>query len=65
MSRFVLDASAIIMIYENRAGAEKLAGLLQHASDGRSKLAMSVVNWKEAYYPIWNTSGPGKRPPRD
>ncbi len=59
MSRFVLDASAIITIYENRGGAEKLAKLLQQASDGKAKLAMSVVNWGETYYSIWNTSGAG------
>ena len=59
MSRFVLDASAIVTIYENRAGAEKLAALLQQASEGKAKLAMSVVNWGEVYYSIWRTGGPG------
>jgi predicted nucleic acid-binding protein len=59
VSRFVLDASAIITIYENRAGAETLAALLQQASDRKAKLAMSVVNWGEAYYSIWITGGPG------
>lgn len=59
MSRFVLDASAIITIYENRSGAEKLAALLQQASAGKAKLAMSVVNWGEVYYSIWRTGGPG------
>jgi ribonuclease VapC len=59
VSRFVLDASAIITIYEDRTGAEKLAALLQQASDGKAKLAMSVVNWGEVYYSIWRTSGPG------
>jgi predicted nucleic acid-binding protein len=59
VTRFVLDASAIITIYENRAGAEKLAALLQQAGDAKAKLAMSVVNWGEAYYSVWNTSGPG------
>jgi len=59
VSRFVLDASAIITIYENRAGAEKLAALLQQASEGKARLAMSVVNWGEVYYSIWRTGGPG------
>jgi predicted nucleic acid-binding protein len=59
VSRFVLDASAIITIYENRSGAEKLAALLQQASAGKAKLAMSVVNWGEVYYSIWRTGGPG------
>ena len=59
MSRFVLDASAIITIFENRAGAEKLASLLHRASDGKSRLLVSVVNWGEVYYSVWNTNGPG------
>ena len=59
MIRFVLDASAIITIFENRAGAKKLAGLLQQASDGKARLLMSVINWGEAYYSVWNTNGPG------
>jgi predicted nucleic acid-binding protein len=59
VSRFVLDTSAIITIYENRAGAENLVALLQRASDGKAKLLMSVVNWGETYYSIWRTSGPG------
>ena len=58
MNCFVLDASAIITIYENRAGAEKLIALLQQAGAGKASLTMSVVNWGEAYYSIWRTSGP-------
>ena len=59
MSSFVMDASAIITIFENRAGAEKIAALLQRASDGKARLLMSVINWGEAYYSIWSTNGPG------
>ena len=55
----MLDASAVITIFENRAGAEKLATLLQQAAAGKAQLAMSVVNWGEAYYSIGRTSGPG------
>jgi predicted nucleic acid-binding protein len=33
--------------------------LLQQASDGKAKLAMSVVNWGEAYYSIWPIGGAG------
>lgn len=64
MSRLVLDASAIITIYKNRAGAEEPVALLQQASDGKAKLAMSVVNWGEAYYSIWHIGGAGTAPPR-
>lgn len=59
MNRFVLDSSAIITIFENRPGADKIAVLLQQACDGKCQLLMSVVNWGEAYYSFWRTSGPG------
>lgn len=59
MSRFVLDSSAIITLFENRSGAEKVVELLRRAGVGKAKLMMSVVNWGEAYYSVWNTHGPG------
>ena len=59
MSRFVFDSSAVITLFENRGGADKVADLLRQAGDGKSVLLMSVVNWGEAYYSVWNTNGPG------
>lgn len=59
MSRFVLDSSAIITFFENRSGADRVAELLREASSARTRLLMSVINWGEAYYSVWNTSGPG------
>jgi predicted nucleic acid-binding protein len=59
VKRFALDSSALMAIYENRPGAAVVAAVLQQATDGRAKLAMSVVNWGELYYSLWRTHGPG------
>ena len=59
MSRFALDCSALMTVYENRPGATKVATLLQQASDGRTKLLMSVINWGELHYSMWRTQDPG------
>jgi len=59
LSRFVLDSSAIITLFENRSGSHQVAALLHSAGLGKNKLLMSVVNWAEAYYAVWNIHGPG------
>jgi predicted nucleic acid-binding protein len=57
MRTYVLDASALMTFFENRAGADKVEKLLVDAADGGRPLAMSVVNWGEVYYAIWRTHG--------
>ena len=57
MKAYVLDASALMTFFENRAGAEKVERLLTGAADANSLLAMSVVNWGEVYYAIWRAHG--------
>ena len=59
MKRAVLDAGALTALYENEPGAAQVASLIQLAGDRRCSLAMSVVNWGEVYYVIWNGRGPG------
>jgi uncharacterized protein len=59
LSRFVLDSSAVITFFEDRSGSARVTELLQDAQQDKSKLLMSVVNWGEVYYSVWNTSGPG------
>lgn len=59
MKRAVLDASALIALFENEPGAEQVAALLESARDRRHALFMSVVNWGEVYYVVWNGRGPG------
>ena len=57
MKTYVLDASALMTLFENRAGASKVEALLVDAADAQRPLAMSVINWGEVYYSIWRAHG--------
>ncbi len=57
MKTYVLDASALMTFFENRAGADKVEKLLVDAVNAGRPLAMSVVNWGEVYYAIWRAHG--------
>jgi predicted nucleic acid-binding protein len=50
---YVLDASALMAFFEDRAGGEKVEELLFKAAEAKRPLLMSVVNWGEVYYAIW------------
>jgi len=54
---YVLDSTALVTFFEDRAGAEKAEGLLVNASEAKRPLLMSVVNWGEVYHSIWRTRG--------
>jgi uncharacterized protein len=55
----VLDASALMVFFEDRAGALAVEELLGKATDAKCPLLMSVVNWGEVYYSVWRTRGEG------
>jgi len=57
MKRMVLDASAVILFFEGRSGAEKIEEMLAEGVAGKAELFMSVVNWGEVYYSTWRTHG--------
>jgi len=57
MKTYVLDSSALMTFFENRAGADKVEELLAGAADAQRPLAMSVINWGEVYYAIWRAHG--------
>jgi predicted nucleic acid-binding protein len=57
MTTYVLDASALMTFFENRAGAAKVEELLAKAADAERPLAMCVVNWGEVYYSLWRARG--------
>lgn len=59
MKRVVLDASALLTLFDNRAGAEKVEEIIQLAVDGKRELLLCVVNWGEIYYSVWRDKGPG------
>ncbi len=57
MKTYVLDASALMTFFEDRAGAGKVEELLAKAAEAKQPLAMSVVNWGEVYYSVWRARG--------
>lgn len=59
MKSYVLDASALMTLFDNRSGADKVEELLVQAAESKHPLLMSVVNWAEVYYSIWRTDGEG------
>jgi len=60
MKACVLDSSALMTFFEDRAGADKVRDLLAQAGDKRQPLCMSVVNWGEVCYAIWRVAGEKK-----
>ena len=59
MKTHVLDASALIIFFEDRPGALAVEELLGKATDAKCPLLMSVVNWGEVYSSVWRTRGEG------
>ncbi len=57
MKRYVLDASALMVLFENRLGADKIEGLLRGAAEAQQSLLMTVINWGEVYYSTWAAWG--------
>ena len=57
MKTYVLEASALMTFFEDRAGADQVEVLLATAAEAKRPLAMSVVNWGEVYYSVWRARG--------
>ena len=58
MTRVVFDASAVIIFLANQPGAAEIELLLDAAVKGTAELFLSVINWGEIYYSIWQKNGP-------
>ncbi len=52
MATMVLDAHALMVLFNDEPGAEEIEKILIKAESGSPKLFMSVVNWGEVYYSI-------------
>ena len=48
----VLDAHALMVLFNDEPGADEVEKILLKAESGNPKLLMSVVNWGEIYYSI-------------
>jgi len=52
MATMVLDAHALMVLFNDEPGADEVERILLKAESGSRKLLMSVVNWGEIYYSI-------------
>ena len=57
MKRYVLDASALMTLFEDRPGADKVEDLLRKAVEAQQLLLLSVIQWGEVYYSVWRNRG--------
>ncbi len=58
MATLVLDAHALMVLFNDEPGADEVENLLLKAESGSPKLLMSVVNWGEIYYSILRGASP-------
>ena len=52
MATMVLDAHALMVLFNDEPGAEEVEKILLKTEKGNPRLLMSVVNWGEIYYSI-------------
>lgn len=57
MRSYILDASAVLDLLENGPGAIRLEQLISNAHRGQGLLAISVLNWGETFYTVWQHHG--------
>jgi predicted nucleic acid-binding protein len=54
---YVLDANAVLDLIEAGPGWRKVEVLLQSARQQRSSVLISVLNWGEVFYLLWQRRG--------
>jgi predicted nucleic acid-binding protein len=59
VKRVVLDSSALLTLFHNRQGADKVEEVTQLAIGQKRELLLCVVNWGEIFYAVWRDKGPG------
>jgi uncharacterized protein len=57
MRAYVLDASAVLDLLENGLGAERVEQILAAADKNENAVSMSVLNWGEVFYNVWQHHG--------
>src|SRR4030095_1190125 len=58
MATMVLDAHALMVLFNDEPGAEEMEKILLKAESGTLELLMSVVNWGEIYFSIYRVASP-------
>lgn len=57
MRTCVLDANAMVSYLEARPGGSRVRQLMNEAARHERLLLMSVINWGEVFYAIWQRQG--------
>ena len=57
MSRYVLDACALIALLQDETGADKVAAVFNAASKGEAEIVMHKINLLEVYYGVYRSRG--------
>ena len=57
MKSYVLDASATLDFLENGVGAARVEQILNGAHKQENAVSMSVMNWGEVFYNVWQHHG--------
>lgn len=57
MKAYVLDANALLDYSENSPGGPTVERIIGEAVRRQATLAVSVVNWGEVFYCLWNNRG--------
>lgn len=58
MATMVLDAHALMVLFNDEPGAQEMEKILLKAERGTQKLLMSVINFGEIYYSIYRGASP-------
>jgi predicted nucleic acid-binding protein len=57
MKKYVLDANALLDLVEAGPGFQKVEHLFQTAIQQHSSILISVLNWGEVFYLLWQRRG--------
>ena len=60
MSRYVLDACALLALLRNEPGADIVATTINAANNNEAEIVMNKVNLLEVYYDLYRTIGKDK-----
>jgi len=57
MSRYILDACALLALLRNEPGADNVAIAINAANNGKAEIAMHKANLLEVYYDLYRSLG--------
>lgn len=57
MKKYVLDANALLDFLDAGAGAQRVRAILHETHQQRATAFVSVLNWGEVYYLLWQRRG--------